>query len=449
MAFSGIASRQRTAFEAFTESADLFSGFSVEKATKKAREASYRPISLNSDGPFDFFIPHEGDLYLNPSTLRLHGNFKIVKIVNGVQKNLEASDDVALVNLAPLSFFKSLEIDFQGQIVSFITTPLHHYKSYIETVLSYDKNAQDTHLKAALWEPDTESFEQSDSAGWVARKDWTKLSNTKDFSIDLHSDLASTEKFWPNKLDINIRLNRAPDTFSLIAKKLSTGTLPTYKIIFTDLVLTIDKVQMDSETLAKHEKSFNSGALATYPFSKTVIKTKQISKDLQYAKIENIFMNELPNSCVVALVDSAAFNADIHKNPFNFQHFNLTNIQFDYNSEIIPPLGLPVNFESGKEQIARAYRRLFDHTGVGTGNITNAITPELFKKGMTLFPFDFTPDRCLGYQTHMKENGTLGLELRFSKPLANNITVLVFATFDDYIELDRDRHVIFRSTNQP
>ena len=194
MAFSGIASRQRTAFEAFTESADLFSGFSVEKATKKAREASYRPICLNSDGPFDFFIPHEGDLYLNPSTLRLHGNFKIVKIVNGIQKNLEASDDVALVNLAPLSFFKSLEIDFQGQIVSFITTPLHHYKSYIETVLSYDKNAQDTHLKAALWEPDTASFEQSDSAGWVARKDWTKLSNTKDFSIDLHSDLASTEK---------------------------------------------------------------------------------------------------------------------------------------------------------------------------------------------------------------------------------------------------------------
>ena len=97
----------------------------------------------------------------------------------------------------------------------------------------------------------------------------------------------------------------------------------------------------------------------------------------------------------------------------------------------------------------RAYRRLFDHTGVGTGNITNAITPELFKTNMCLFPVDFTPDRCLGYHTHLKENGTLGLELKFSQPLAKNITVLIFATFDDYIQLDRDRQVVFRGSNQP
>ena len=437
-AFSGVASRQRTAFEAYTESADLFSPFSYEKATKKAREASYRPINLNSDGPFDFYIPHEGDLYLNPSTLRLHGTYKVVKLVNGKETVIDDDDKITPVNLSPLSFFQSLEIDFQGQIVSFISTPLHHYKSYIETILSYDKNSQETHLAASRW-----------NSTPATRKDWIKGSKAVDFSIDLHSDLASTEKFWPNKLDINIRLNRAPSSFSIIAEARQSGTHPTYKIIFTDLILTIDKVLLDSETLAKHEKSFNSGSLATYPFSKTVIKTKQIGKDLSYAKIENLFMNELPNSCVVAMVDSDAFNGGLENDPFKFEHFNLSHIQFDYNSEIIPPLGIDVNFKTGKEQMMRAYRRLFDHTGVGTGNITNAITPELFKTNMCLFPVDFTPDRCLGYHTHLKENGTLGLELKFSQPLAKNITVLVFATFDDYIQLDRDRQVVFRGSNQP
>lgn len=451
--FTGVSSRKESKFEAFTEAADLFAGSTVEKATKKSREASYRPINSNSEGPFDFYIPHEGDLYLNPSTLRLHGGFKVVIIENGVEKPLPADKEVSLVNLAPLSFFKSLEIDFQGQIVSFINTPLHHYKSYIETILSYDSNVQATHLKAALWEADTagkfDKLSDGAQSGYTNRKAWIKESKINYFSIDLHSDLACTEKFWPNKLDVNIRLNRAPDTFSLLAPKPKevggvTPPHPTYKIVFTDLVLTIDKVQLEPATLAKHESSFNQGGLANYPYSKTVLKTKQISKGLTYAKIENLFMNELPNSCVVAMVDSEAFNGKLELNPFNFQHFNLTHLQFDYNSEIIPPNGIRPNFTTG--DYMKEYRRLFDHTGVGTGNITNNITPDYFKGGMTLFPVDFTPDKCLGYHTHTTENGSLGLELKFAKELEKSITVIVFATFDDVIELDASRQVIFRKS---
>jgi len=224
----------------------------------------------------------------------------------------------------------------------------------------------------------------------------------------------------------------------------STAT-PAYKIVIKDLLLSVDKIEMAPGTLAKHNKIFSEGGLAIYPFSRSVIKTKQIPKGESYAKIDNLFMNELPTSIIIAMVKSTAYNGNLYENPFFFEHFDVNYIALKINSEVVPAGGLTPDFREPNPLFMREYRRLFDHTGVGTGNITNNITPALFKSGLSLFPFDLTPDRCVGYHNHKKITGNIDLELKFEKALPVGVTCLAFGSLDDLIELDATRNVVFRS----
>ena len=217
------------------------------------------------------------------------------------------------------------------------------------------------------------------NSGWESRKKMIENGRVCDFSVDLHSDITSIEKLWPNGLDVTLRLTRAPDSFSLMAmpsvqskpegyksdeeidadnsisnkaqekakmkaklekhRNAADKTIPDYRIIFNELLLHIDKIEMSPGTLQKHEAMFNAGKLAVYPFCKTVIKTKQAVKGDHYAKFENVFMNRLPQSVVVALVKSSAYQGDITENPWNFQHFFVNYLAFKKNSEVLPPNG--------------------------------------------------------------------------------------------------------------
>lgn len=224
--------------------------------------------------------------------------------------------------------------------------------------------------------------------------------------------------------------------------------IPDYRIKFIDLLLRIDKLEIASGTLAFHAKLFAQGKLARFPFSRTILKTRSVPAGESYVKIDNLFIIELPNNCIVTMVKSTSYNGSITENPFYFRHFYLNYFAFKVNSEVIPPGGLNPDFEATPYKnptIMREYRRLFDHTGIGFGNLSNDITPEYFRKGMTFFPHDFTPDRCLGYHNHLKKTGNIDLELRFAKPLTDGITVLALGSFDDFIEIDATRNVVFRA----
>ena len=491
--FSGINAKQETQNEAYTNKADIFEKETMEVSTDASRSVEYRPLSLESQGPFDIHIPPEGALYLNPSEIRLHGLYKVVKVVNGREVDLDETDQVAPVDYFGPSLFRTCEVDFQGKLVSYVATPNQHLKTVIENKLNYNSNCQKTHLKSLGCHPDTAGeFDRTHTNdGWRERKAKIAFSKVCDFEIDLHNDILATEKFYPDGLDVTIRLNREKDSFALIARppksttdtttdtsntnepatntltdagqgsvaktaktaasdipsKVSLGEIPDYRIKIIDLVLRLDKIQMDKTFQQSQNAKFNRGQLGHLPFCRTVIKTKSIPKGESYAKIDNLFINELPNSCIIAMIDSVAYNGDIRYNPYNLQHFMLNYLAFRVNGEIVPAGGLRPDFEENAKKnpiILREYRRLFDHIGVGMGNITNNITPELFKGGVTLFPHDFTPDRCTGYHNHKKVTGNIDLELRFAKPLEQGITVLAMGSFDDFIELDNTRNVVFR-----
>ncbi|KAL6419457.1 hypothetical protein ACFW04_011395 [Cataglyphis niger] len=74
----------------------------------------------------------------------------------------------------------------------------------------------------------------------------------------------------------------------------------------------------------------------------------------------------------------------------------------------------------------------------------NSISRDDYSKGYTLFAFDFTPDISANYAGHwnLVKHGSLRLEMRFEKALSETVNCIIYAEFDNVIEIDSSRQVI-------
>ena len=123
----------------------------------------------------------------------------------------------------------------------------------------------------------------------------------------------------------------------------------------------------------------------------------------------------------------------IKKNPFNFQHPNLIQIGISVNGEEIPFNPLKLNFD--EKLFVTAYNTLFSGTGKLHGNSGSIIKREDYSEGYTIIVADLTPFE-ISDNFDLKAAETLSIDLAFKSPLAATINVLVYAEYDNVIEID-------------
>ena len=91
----------------------------------------------------------------------------------------------------------------------------------------------------------------------------------------------------------------------------------------------------------------------------------------------------------------------------------------------------------------RAYDSLFGGTGKLYRNEGLFISREDYGNGYALYAFDLTAD--LGKDDHFSlvRQGSVRVALKFVTALASTVTVVAYAKFENVIEVDRDRNVVF------
>ena len=141
-----------------------------------------------------------------------------------------------------------------------------------------------------------------------------------------------------------------------------------------DAYLKIHKGKLCPGVSVAHEIALKKG-LATYPVRCVECKSFIISAGNPSLRKDNIFNRLVPRSLVFGLVESTAFNGAYKKNPYNFQHFNVSSIGITVNEEDMPCT-------------------LFSGTGKMYFNTGNDISQEDFPRGYALYAFDLTPDMC-------------------------------------------------------
>ena len=102
----------------------------------------------------------------------------------------------------------------------------------------------------------------------------------------------------------------------------------------------------------------------------------------------------IPKRVVFGLVESVAAIGNYTKNPFNFKHFNMTQVSLTVNQQDVPNSPLNVNFSDNNW--LRAYYNMFlglDRAGLDWGN---DITKDDFIGGYGLYILIYHQINVLG-----------------------------------------------------
>ena len=218
-------------------------------------------------------------------------------------------------------------------------------------------------------------------------------------------------------------------------------TADAFKVKIEAAVMFVRKVKLSPSVFLAHAKALEN-ATAKYPLRRVVCKTVTVPNGFRDVSHEKLFSGQLPTRLVIGLVGNEGFNGAFNRNPFNFQHFNLMEISVYSDGQQqygIKPL--TTDFINGL--YVRAYNTLFSGTGKVFKDEGNGLDRTAFSKGYALYAFDLTPD--LGEDDHfnLTKQGSVRLVLKFREALTENVTVIAYAEFQNVVEIDRDRNVIY------
>ena len=418
---------------------DLFSVPPTQTSIENATFVEYHPISSLSDGaPIEFEVSSSGDDYIDFNDSQLCVRIKIVKADGS---NLAAGAKVGTVNNTLHSLFSQVDVSLNGtQITDSSNT--YSYRALIEDLLSYGSEAKNTQLTCALFYKDEAGKMESNdptvdtaNAGLKKRAVFTAESNEVDLVGRLHTDIFFQSRYMLNEVNTRIKLSRSKDSFCLMG-----GDAELYRIKITNAVMRIRKVKIAPSIYLAHAKVLEGGT-AKYPIHRVICKTVTIPTGCLDFMQEKLYSGQLPTRLVIGCVDNKAFNGDYKLNPFNFQHFSASEISLylDGQQSAIKPLVM--NY--AQNQYVSAYMGMFSGTRKENRDEGNGITRTDFAHGYTLYVYDLTPDLSENDSFNLTRSGSVRLGMKFVTALAQTITIVAFAEFENIIEIDRNRNIVF------
>ena len=102
---------------------------------------------------------------------------------------------------------------------------------------------------------------------------------------------------------------------------------------------------------------------------------------------------------------------------------------------------------AGGQNFIAGFQSLFSGTGKLSQDTGNQINRSDYGSGYTAFCFDLSPDHCAGDHFELIKQGNLRVELHFAQPLANTVNLIIYAEFQNVIEVDASRNVLYDYTN--
>lgn len=307
----------------------------TQTGVENIRMENVRPTSTISDSsPILFDISGQNGMeYLDLLNSQMHVTLRVLHDDNS---SLEDGEDVSPVNLFLQSLFSQIDVSIQGKALS-TTSGYYPYKSYIQTLLRYGSDAKKSQLTTQLWLKDTNGafddmdFTNGDNTNGIVRMVYIKNSKVIDLQGPIMHDLFQVRRYILNQVGISIRFHRSNASFSLLSNEAKK-----YKIDIREMTLRVCKILINPAIITAHNALLNS-TNAKYPYTKTEIASMTLAKGTLNFSWNHVFQDSCPSKVIICFVNSEATGVgNLTKNPWNFQNYNLSQINLSVD-------GVPIN----------------------------------------------------------------------------------------------------------
>ena len=472
---------------------DLFNGGEIEHGLMGGRVLHYMPKNTTeSQGPFHFDIPSGAEnQYLQLSGTRIIGEIKLttedsireidhVAVPAATADNkvardalIERNKDIDLENASNKkclvagcntffhSLWRSIEIYVNGVQLASLNSNNFHYKAYIEHALSYSMDAAKNSTNDYFWPCGYTQNDYFVKTGMDVNKGnvntgpleerFTKAFSDQDnikpikFCIPLSCDFFSTTKLLPSGIDLRITLQRNPDNVSLMY---DANELKTYKIEIPSLKLAMRTVDVEPSVVKEHREQFAKGALATYPFTKTVLKTFPLATKDTLVNIPGINKGILPETVVIGWVKTAAFNGAKNLDPFCFSPYGIQNYTFMRNGRVVTGYPYVFGTDDYTDNACQVmYKMLLDNVGIKNENTSLSFHSLDWAANCCFFVHDMSPDQDSSFIERVPEQGEDSLSVRYDDSNVLPITIIAHNSYQTrYYVTGTPREIIVDNT---
>jgi hypothetical protein len=376
---------------------------------------------IENHNNIEFFINGSQTEYLDLNDTMIYLK---LNVTGKDRKILVAASTVTPANFFMNALFKDITLSLNDTVVEG-GSQMFSYKSTIEDVFNFD----DTSKKIQLLPKGFSDDEQ-------IRKNWIKESRDLELVGALRLDFLNQPKYLIPGVNVRLTLTRNSDAFCLN----SANGQPRINLI--KAMLLVRRVKVSPSVQIGHITGMIKKN-AIYPYTKSQVVSYSISQgSLSYFK-ENLFGSSvLPKFVVVAMTKSLAYTGNFKEDPFNFDHFNVNSVGLYRDGQAVPYReSYAPDFENDLYVCDYVKSMIHGVQHLNT-NFTNGITLEKFANGgYTFFTFNLTPDFDIT-QAQLPQDGNLRLDIKFAKPLAQAINVIIYASFDAELQITNDRQIL-------
>ena len=414
---------------------DLFSNLPTQASVEDGYHIEHLPRSNPNEGPIKFEISGDSNDYMDLLNSYLLLEIKLSKADN---TDIDDNDVVGPINLIGQTLFKQIDVSLNDTLIS-DSSNMNHYRSIIESLLSYTSSEAKKQLTMALHVKDTPGSMDDiadENKGLVSRRAYLTKSKTLQLIGRPHSDIFYQNRYLINGVDLKLKLIRNTNALVLMG-----DAAKAYKLQIQNASFFVRKVKINSGIQLKHiEKLDKQLQPAIYPIRRVMMKSVSIPIGSLSLNEENLFSGQLPKRIIIGLVDSDSFEGLYTKNPFNFKNFGLKYCSLHMDGKMIPQKPLSSDFENNLS--LRNYFTLLESTGKSFGNNGIDIDRTEYEEGYSLLAFDLSPDLEDTGCYHLIRKGNIRLELKFDKGLTSPVNVIVYSEFDSSIKIDKNRSVL-------
>jgi hypothetical protein len=370
--------------------------------------------AISQDAPLEFHVTAQSEEYIDPSQTQLLIKCKMLKEDHSA---LTDNDKVAPANNFLHTMFSECSVMPNQKQIS--TTQLYPYNAWLENLFSYN-GEETTRLQQQLWYQDDFSKIDSCSAdisGWQLRFQYATKSKTLSMLGKLSADIFQQGRLIPNGVIMDIKLTPSKPRFSLMSEDEES-----FKVKITDATLIVRKCKLSFSVALGHATGLKVEPFKI-PINRCEMRSTTICKGLTTKEILNHIIGQMPVRFACFLVSNATLNGIYAKNPLNAQDFSLNYLSLNVNGRQISPSPLIPDYDNG--DYVEFYNTTFSGTGLTNKNDGHCVSYAQYPKGSCVYIFDHTADLSAneGHWT-ARNTGTLGLELKFKKPLPEVVTCI-------------------------